>query len=122
MTTDGAGSWVAVWYSNDSLGSTIGTDYDILVARSTRRGRDLDRSRGPQHQRRDRFGRRLRIPQVTTDGAGSWVAVWHSGDSLGGTIGTDGDILVARSSDAGACPGRAPAALGTNATSDSGGD
>jgi hypothetical protein len=35
-------------------------------------------------------------PQVTTDGAGSWVAVWSSQDSLGGTIGIDYDILVTR--------------------------
>ena len=34
-------------------------------------------------------------PQVTTDGAGSWVAVWHSDDSLRHTIGSDSDILVA---------------------------
>ena len=32
MATDGAGSWVAVWYSNDSLGETIGSDFDILVS------------------------------------------------------------------------------------------
>jgi hypothetical protein len=38
---------------------------------------------------------------VTTDGQGTWVAVWDSTDSLGGTIGTDGDILVARSTDGG---------------------
>ena len=37
-----------------------------------------------------------RDPQVTTDGAGNWVAAWESEDSLGGTIGTDEDILVAR--------------------------
>jgi hypothetical protein len=36
------------------------------------------------------------FPQVTTDGAGNWVAVWESDDTLGGTIGTDLDILVAR--------------------------
>jgi cysteine-rich repeat protein len=33
-------------------------------------------------------------PQVTTDGAGNWVAVWSSGDSLGGAIGADQDIMV----------------------------
>ena len=33
-------------------------------------------------------------PQVTTDGAGNWVAVWQSTENLGGTIGNDGDILV----------------------------
>ncbi|NLE27780.1 MAG: hypothetical protein GX625_21075, partial [Clostridiaceae bacterium] len=34
-------------------------------------------------------------PQITTDGAGDWVAVWQSGDTLGGTIDTDSDILFA---------------------------
>jgi hypothetical protein len=34
-------------------------------------------------------------PQITIDGGGSWVVVWDSADSLGGTIGTDSDILVA---------------------------
>ena len=32
-------------------------------------------------------------PQVTTDGADNWVAVWRSATNLGG-IGTDWDILV----------------------------
>ena len=41
-------------------------------------------------------------PQVTTDGAGNWVAVWDSYDTLGGTIGTDYDILVSRSTNNGA--------------------
>jgi len=35
-------------------------------------------------------------PQLETDGGGTWVAVWESDDSLGGTIGSDSDILVAR--------------------------
>ena len=40
--------------------------------------------------------------EVTTDGVGNWLAVWRSTENLGGTIGTDQDILVSRSSDAGA--------------------
>ena len=32
-------------------------------------------------------------PQVTTDGAGNWVAVWSSDENLGGTAGTDYDIF-----------------------------
>ena len=52
-------------------------------------------------------------PQVTTDGHGTWVAVWHSHDSLGDTIGTDSDILVARSTDAGVT-WTPPAPLGAN--------
>jgi hypothetical protein len=32
LTTDGGGSWIAVWQSSDSLGDTIGSDYDVFVA------------------------------------------------------------------------------------------
>jgi hypothetical protein len=60
-------------------------------------------------------------PQVTSDGAGSLVAVWVSDNPLDDTIGLDWDILAARSTDDGAT-WTAPAALNTNATSDSGTD
>jgi cysteine-rich repeat protein len=120
VTTDGAGSWVAVWYSSDSLGGTIGTDYDILMARSTDSGATWTppvalNTNAATDSGGDRF------PQVTTDGAGSWVAAWQSNDSLGGTIGTDRDILMARSANEGAT-WTPPVALNTNAATDSGGD
>src|SRR5262245_61502166 len=35
LAGDGNGTWVAVWSSNDSLGGTTGTDYDIHFTRST---------------------------------------------------------------------------------------
>ena len=60
-------------------------------------------------------------PQVATDEGGNWVAVWYSTDDLNdpslGYIGTDGDILVARSTDNGAT-WTAPAPLNTNASTD----
>ena len=34
MATDGLGTWVAVWRSNDPLGGPAGTDWDIFFARS----------------------------------------------------------------------------------------
>jgi hypothetical protein len=37
-------------------------------------------------------------PQIATDGSGNWVAVWASGEDLGATAGTDGDIFVSTSS------------------------
>jgi len=120
VTTDGAGNWVAVWYSNENLGGTIGTDHDILVARSTDNGANwtapaaLNTSAGTD-------SRGDGAPQVTTDGAGNWVAVWESSDDLGGTIGIDVDILVARSTDNGAT-WTATAELNTNAGADSGAD
>jgi hypothetical protein len=58
---------------------------------------------------------------VATDGAGNWVAVWESGSSLGGTIGTDPDILFVRSTDGGAT-WTEDAALNTNAATDEGSD
>jgi len=120
VTTDGAGNWVAVWRGNDSLGATIGADYDIFVSRSTDAGltwtapvalntNAASDSESDQH------------PQVTTDGAGNWLAVWRSKDSLGETIGTDEDILVSRSTDAG-ITWTAPVVVNTNAASDSGRD
>jgi Neuraminidase (sialidase) len=118
VTTDGAGNWVAVWESNDSLGGTIGGDFDILVARSTDYGATWTAPATLNTNAATDSGDDVE-PQVTTDGAGHWVAVWMSLDNLGGTIGGDGDILVARSTDNGAT-WTAPAALNTNAATDSG--
>jgi hypothetical protein len=120
VTTDGAGHWVAVWYSNENLGGTIGPDSDILVARSTDHGASWSLP-AALNTNADSDSGGDSVPQVSTDGAGHWVAVWESWDDLGGTIGTDRDILVSRSSDHGAS-WTAPAALNTNAHSDSGVD
>ena len=120
VTTDGAGNWVAVWGSRENLGGTIGTDMDILVSRSTDAGgtwtAPTTLNSNAETDSGDDF-----VPQVTTDGAGNWVAVWHSDASLGGTIGTDYDIFVSRSTDAGGT-WTAPAPLNTNAGTDTGGD
>ena len=121
MTTDGAGNWVAVWGSHDTLGGTIGGDKDILVARSSDNGATWTapvalNTNAATDQRWDL------LPEVATDGAGSWVAVWTSMDfQVDPPLGSDWDILVARSSDAGAT-WTAPAALNTNAAIDSGED
>ena len=58
---------------------------------------------------------------VATDGAGHWVAVWHSSNKVGGRSGHDYDILFARSSDNGLTWTK-PAALNTNAATDVGDD
>jgi hypothetical protein len=113
LATDGAGHWVAVWRSLDDLGGTIGSDWDILTARSEDNGATwtdpvaLNTNAATDSGNDDN-------PQVATDGNGHWVAVWESPDDLGGTIGTDYDILVARSDDNGAT-WSAPAPLNTSA-------
>ncbi len=111
---------MAVWNSSDDLGGTIGTDADILVARSIDNGftwTDPD----PLNNNADTDSVWDYEPQLTTDGVGNWATVWSSGDDLGGTIGIDGDILVARSNDNG-LTWTDPAPLNNNADADSGGD
>jgi hypothetical protein len=51
-----------------------------------------------------------RSPYVARSAAGTWITVWSSNDTLGGTIGADEDILLSRSTDAGQT-WSAPAAL-----------
>jgi len=120
LATDGVGTWVAVWHSNDSLDGTIGTDNDILVSRSVNNGTTWSAPAALNTNAATDTGNDSN-PQVTTDGSGNWVAVWHSGDSLGGTIGTDNDILVSRSTNGGST-WTAPAALNDNAATDTGSD
>ena len=121
IETDGFGSWVTAWPSDDDLSGTIGTDFDILTARSsdggatwsaptalnTNAATDGDDDSGP--------------PALGTDGSGVWIAAWPSLSDLGGTIGTDRDILFARSTDGGATWSD-PSAIDVNALFDSGED
>jgi hypothetical protein len=117
VTTDGEGNWVAVWDSWDDLGGTLGPDFDILVARSTDNGITWTPPAALNTSAASDSGEDY-SPQLTTDGGGKWVAVWYSSENLGGTFGTDYDILVARSMDNGGM-WTAPAAVNTNAPSDS---
>jgi hypothetical protein len=62
------------------------------------------------------------VPQLTTDGLGTWMAVWQSEEiTIGGGIGSDFDIAVATSIDAGVT-WSAPAPLNANAAGDVGAD
>jgi len=91
VATDRQGTWVAVWESNDTLGDTLGTDPDILMAHSIDGGahwsvpHGLDPDAGTDT-------RRDVAPQLATDGAGMWNVVWAG---LGGTLGADSDIMRA---------------------------
>jgi hypothetical protein len=38
LATDGSGRWVVIWESNDDLGGTIDTDWELLVSVSTNGG------------------------------------------------------------------------------------
>lgn len=100
VTTDGQGTWLAVWEVIDQFGSRDVTDLDIFVARSTNNGVSWNtigylNNTGPGDNGHDRN------PQLATDGQGHWVGVWWSTENLGGAIGNDADIFVATSINAG---------------------
>jgi len=120
LVTDGTGNWVAAWTSNDSLGDTIGSDYDILFSRSMNSGHSWSAPQ-PLNANAGTDSGGDAVPQLVTDGTGNWVAVWGSNDSLGGTIGSDSDLLFAHSTDAGQT-WSTPQALNANAATDSGND
>jgi hypothetical protein len=120
LATDGSGNWVVVWSSTDSLNNRLGGDSDILVARSTDTGKTwtypmpLNNS-APTDKGFDTS------PDIVTDASGRWLAAWSAGDSGIVSIGTDRDILIARSDDNGATWSD-PAPLNSNATSDENSD
>ena len=100
MTTDGLGTWVAVWASGEEFGDN--SDGDILFARSTDGGATwsdpvaID-ANAATDSRYDLF------PQLTTDRQGTWVAVWLSAGDFGDPLGSDGDVLFARAQGLGGC-------------------
>jgi hypothetical protein len=97
---DGNGNWVCAWCA--AIPASTDRDFDILVSLSSDGGATwtdpaiLDPFADSPPEIEDDFH-----PNVYTDGAGHWIAVWYSHDNHGGTIGDDTDILVSRSTDNG---------------------
>ncbi|MDG2335062.1 MAG: sialidase family protein [Myxococcota bacterium] len=119
MSTDRSGNWIAVWASFEDLDGLAGPDRDILVARSSDNGGSwsaptLLNSNGTGDLGSDD------LPQLATDEAGNWVAVWRSDEDLAGA-GSDEDIFVATSTNGG-LTWTAPAVLNNNGNTDSGAD
>lgn len=120
IATDAKGTWLVVWETDADLGGTIGSDTDILFARSTDNGATWT-TPAALNTTAEMDNVSDRSPHIAADGAGQWVAVWASPNELDGTLGSDEDILVARSADNGVSWGP-PAALATNAGDDVVGD
>ncbi len=120
IVSDGGGNWLTVWSTFNVVGAVFpilgtSTDLDISISRSSDNGLNWDVPT-PLNSNADSDNGRDFWPDLASDGAGHWVAVWTSNEDLGG-IGTDDDILVARSSDNGATWTK-PVALNTDASTD----
>lgn len=120
LATDRAGRWVAVWQSASEPADAFGADWDIFLTRSSDNGATWKAPLPLNSNAAADAGGDIE-PGIATDGAGNWVAVWTSSDTLGGTLGTDDDILFARSTDNGGAWSPS-AALNTNAATDTGND
>ncbi|MFK7899064.1 MAG: pentapeptide repeat-containing protein [Myxococcota bacterium] len=121
IETDGIRHWVTVWQSSDTLGGTVGSDFDILTSRSSDGGATWTAPAALNSNAATDGVRDNWPPAVRTDGSGVWIAAWSSFADLSGTIGADSDILFARSLDNGAT-WSAPSAIDSGAGSDSGDD
>jgi cysteine-rich repeat protein len=129
LAYDAGGDWLAAWVSDDDLGGTIGTDFDVLLARSSDGGVTWSaptplntNAAGDAGDDGALFVGLLNeffpeSPHLATDGAGTWIAVWESNDTLGGTVGADVNVLFTRSTDGGVT-WSAPAAVDTRAGMD----
>jgi hypothetical protein len=91
VLTDGAGDWWVVWTRVDSVTGSSNEDGDILQARSTNFGITWT---GPELINEDAItdvGDDFR-PSPAASRNGDWLVAWAS---TGGTLGADGDLLVA---------------------------
>ncbi|MCX7016471.1 MAG: sialidase family protein, partial [Candidatus Sumerlaeota bacterium] len=116
VVSGGAGKWMVVWDSNDTLGGTLGDDFDILFSASTDNGVTWS-APAPVNTNAAVDQREDTAPTLACDGAGQWVAAWEACNSQSGAIATESDLLTARSTNLGTT-WTPPAALNTNAATD----
>lgn len=103
--TDGAGHWVAVWYSYDSRGNTLGDDADIFVSRSVDHGATwtpstpLNSDAATDHLNYTHCFDNT--PDLAFGGDGYWVAAFYT-ERTNDADEDDPDVYISRSSDHGA--------------------
>jgi hypothetical protein len=96
IISDNKGNWITVWMSCDDLGGIVGGDSDIFVSHSKDNGKTWTKVATMNKNSRYDLGND-KHPDIAMDNKGNCVTVWHSDESLNDTIGTEWDILVARS-------------------------
>jgi hypothetical protein len=118
VAADSSGAWIAVWDSEEEIVGGAPNDYDIFISRSLDYG--VTWAAPGVVNGNTAYGNDS-SPQIATDGAGNWTAVWASQVNLGGTAGSDSDIFISHSTDGGVTWSDV-AALNSNSDSDTGGD
>ncbi len=108
IASNRSGNWVVVWSSSDWLEETIGTDYDIMRVRSSNDGASWT-APSPLNTNAVFDGISDWVPEIATDGSGTWVTVWLSGPSM-----ANAGLRHSRSRNNGAS-WTAPATLNTDA-------
>jgi hypothetical protein len=121
VATDGFGTWIVVWDSDETLGGTIGADLDVLFARSTNAGATWTAPAALDFATASTDSGIDANLDIASDGTGAWTVVWDSNSNLGGTSGTDHDLGVSRSTDDG-LSWSASVPLNVDAAADTGGN
>lgn len=119
IETDGAGTWITIWSSQENLGGTAGTDADIFYSRSVNNGVSWS-DPAVLNSWADSDARSDSWPVALSFGNGVWIAAWSSNLNFMLT-GSDIDVFYTRSTDSGVT-WSTPAPLNTNAFSDTGSD
>lgn len=100
IATDGSGTWIVVWDSTDEAGAGLGSDRDILSAVSTDNGQNWSDPLAVHQNAATDQGSDAR-PRIRMIPEGVAIVVWESSESMGGILGDDFDILLARSNTGG---------------------
>jgi hypothetical protein len=119
VCVNGRGDMIVIWSSTNSLGGTIGSDRDLLVSRSSDGGASWS-APAALHSTFASDNGDDNFPRIACDSDGTFIVVWQSESSLGGS-GSDSDIFISKSSDGGVT-WSTPIAANLNATADSGDD
>lgn len=118
LVTDGNGTWIAFWDVELGLNGALGSDFDIVWARSVDNGATWSApapiDSGMSSDSTDEYIES--VTSLATDGGGVWVFVWEVSTASG-----DSDLLFARSTDDGLSWGAATT-LNSNAATDAGDD
>ena len=117
---NGQGAMIVIWSSTNSLGGTIGTDRDLLISRSLDAGATWS-APAALHASFSTDNGDDNLPRIACDSDGAFVVAWESTSTLGGTIGSDSDILISKSTDGGVT-WSIPIPANINAGTDSGDD